>query len=481
VKGTHSTAGLEKMRHLFLVLMLLAAPEFLNPGCAGAKAPPEAPQEAPKSCLRSGPMLGASEIQETQLWLQTHRPCRVQIGYWPEKDPAAARLSREIQTTAADDHIAHILLPGLRFGTRYAYDLYLDGERIELGRETVFQTQPMWRWRTDPPTFRVAIGSCAYVNDPPFDRPGTPYGSEYRIFETIAEQRPDLMLWLGDNVYYREADWLTEAGMRRRFAHTRALPELQRLLSTTHHYATWDDHDYGPNNSDRTFRMRPEALEIFADYWANPPLGTSETAGVFSRFEWGDVEFFLLDGRYHRTPNRGPPSPEKQMFGKAQMRWLKESLVSSNATFKIVASGSQLLNPLLHSPRRQELWTLFPHEQKDFLDFLAATRVEGVVFLSGDRHHAELLKIERPGLYPLYEFTSSSLTAGSADGKRDANNPARVPGTLVTKQHNFGLIEVAGPAKDRVLTLRTLDTDGKELWRYEIRRSHLAVPEDGGQ
>ena len=436
---------------------------------------------AASHCLRAGPMLGASEIQETQLWLQTHRPCRAQIHYWPEESPAEARLSVEILTTAENDHIALFQLRALRFGTRYAYDLYLDGERVDFERETTFQTQPMWRWRSDPPTFRVAIGSCAYVNDPPFDRPGTPYGGDERIFSTIAAQDPDLMVWLGDNVYYREADWLTEEGMRQRQAHTRAHPALQTLLSTAHHYATWDDHDYGPDNSDRTFRLRRVALEILEDYWPGPPRGTDETPGAFSRFEWGDVEFFLLDGRYHRSPNHLPPGPDKQMIGAAQMRWLKESLVSSNATFKIVVGGNQLLNPLLHSPRWQELWTLFPQELEEFLTFLATARVEGVVFLSGDRHYTELLKIERPGLYPLYEFTSSPLTAGTADGKRDAENPVRVPGTFVTKQRNFGLLEVEGPADDRKLLLRTLDTDGRELWRHEIRREELSVPKVDSQ
>ena len=33
------------------------------------------------------------------------------------------------------------------------------------------------------------------------------------------------------------------------------------------------------------------------------------------------------------------------------------------------------------------------------------------MFLSGDRHFTELLKVERPGTYPLYEFTSSPLTS----------------------------------------------------------------------
>jgi alkaline phosphatase D len=331
----------------------------------------------------------------------------------------------------------------------------------------------MWRFRTDPPDFRAAVGSCAYINDAPYDRPGEPYGGGYQIFRSIAAAHPDFMVWLGDDVYYREGDLGSEAGMRRRWAHDRAIPELQPLLGAVHHYAMWDDHDYGPNDSDRTFRDRETSLRIFRDYWANPTYGTPEAPGVYTRFSWGDVELFLLDDRSFRAPDDMPAGPEKRMFGAAQMRWLEESLVGSEATFKIVAGGSQLWNPMTLF----EAFGKYPDEQRELIEFLRRTKVPGVVFLSGDRHFTELLVRREPGLYPLYELTSSPLTSGPAE-IRDAEkaNPARVPGTLVTGVRNFSLIEVSGKPGERVLTLRTLDADGKELWKHDIRESELKPP-----
>jgi alkaline phosphatase D len=419
-------------------------------------------------------MLGMSEMTESIIWLQTTRPARAQIRFWKQNQPATARLSDALQTTADGDLIARFRLTNLDFGTRYDYEVYLDSVRVSFPYPTAFQTQPMWRWRSDPPTFTVAIGSCAYMNDPPYDRPGRPYGSGFEIFTAIARARPDVMIWLGDNIYYREADWLTENGMRYRNAHSRSLAELQPLLASTHHYAIWDDHDYGPNDSDRTFRLRETALRVFQDYWANPTYGTTDTPGVFGRFEWGDVEFFLLDDRFHRSPNRMPASPDKVMLGEAQMRWLMESLRSSDATFKIIASGSQMLNPLTF----YEGWGMFPDEQARLLSFIRDTRINGVMFLSGDRHHTELIRRTDLGTYPLYDFTSSPLTSGGGRNEREANNPARVPGTWVTDAiRNFGLIEVTGGRGDRRLILRTLDATGREMWRHEIRQSELQFPE----
>ncbi|HEX7180235.1 MAG TPA: alkaline phosphatase D family protein [Thermoanaerobaculia bacterium] len=458
-------------RRLALLLLALAPLAVHSQQTASQQTQQNAPEDL-SGCLSSGPMLGPAELTGTTVWLQTRRPCRVQVRYWQQGKPETARLSDEVRTDAAGDHIARFRLSGLDFGARYDYEIYLEGLRVARSYPLTFQAQPMWRYRTDPPTFRAAIGSCAYINDPAFDRPGEPYGGNYEIFQSIAAARPDFMVWLGDNIYYREGDWSDEASMRRRWTHDRALPEMQPLLGAVHHYAIWDDHDYGSNDADRSFRLRETSLRVFQDYWANPSYGEAETPGVFTRFDWSDVEFFLLDDRYHRSANELPIGPDKRMYGEAQIQWLKNALTGSRATFKIVAGGSQFWNPLTF----YEAFGKFPTEQQELLDFLRQTRIEGVVFLSGDRHHTELLKRQEPGIYPLYEFTSSPLTSGGSRLEKEAENPARVPGTWVTGIRNFGLIEVSGKPDDRVLTLRTLDFNGKELWKREIRAAELRFP-----
>lgn len=430
-------------------------------------------QPAAASLLRSGPLLGPVEIGEAAVWVQTTAPCRAQLRFWEEGKPEAARLSGEIATREEGDLIARFPLTGLAFGTRYQYELYLNGARVERPYPTTFRTQPLWQHRTEnPPDVKAAFGSCAYINEPAYDRPGEPYGAHYEIFPSIAREKPDFMLWLGDDVYYREADVITETGMRRRWAVDRSLPELQALWGAVPHYAIWDDHDYGPNDADKTFRLRETALSIFKDYWMNPSYGTLETPGVFTRFEWSDAEFFLLDDRFYRSPNDLPVGPDKRMFGRPQLEWLEEALVSSRARWKIVASGSQMWNP----QNRFESWGQFPVEQRELLDFLKAAKVEGVVFLTGDRHHTELLKRQEPGLYPLYEFTASPLTSAGRRIPEEENNPTRVPGTWVTATRNFGLLEITGPADARVLTFKAIDATGKELWKRQIARKELTFP-----
>ncbi|MBI4748689.1 MAG: alkaline phosphatase family protein [Acidobacteria bacterium] len=456
------------MKNLLVVLCLCLG---LVPVCAQQILP------NPKPWLRSGPMLGYSELTETVIWLQTIRSARVQIRFWKQGQPASSRMTSEIETTAAGDHIARFVISQLEFGTKYDYEVYLDGLRVDLLYQTTFQTQRMWKWRGDPPAVRIAMGSCAYINDPPYDRPGQEYGRKVQIFTSIAALHPDAMLWLGDNTYYREGDWATEGGMRYRYAHTRATAEMQPLLASTHNYAIWDDHDYGSNDGDRNFRGKAVSLQIFKDYWANQAYGTPETPGVFSRFEFSDIDFFFLDDRYYRAPNNFPEGPDQVMFGDAQMKWLMDGLTSSEATFKVIVGGNQMMN----NPTQFESFSKYPQEMNGFFDFLRRAKIKGVLFISGDRHHTELIKRVEPGLYPLYDLTASPLTSGSGPHPGEENNPLRVPGTWVTEQQNFSVMEVTGTKDERVMTLRTLDTEGKELWKYTISAAELVFPPDPPQ
>jgi alkaline phosphatase D len=356
---------------------------------------------------------------------------------------------------------------------RFEYEVLVNGAVQRRPYALSFQTQPLWQWRTDPPDFTIAIGSCAYVNDSLYDRPGKPYGGNYEIFTSIASKKPDLMLWLGDNVYYREVDWTSALTMRYRNSHTRALPEMQPLLGAAHNYAIWDDHDFGPNNSDRTFPLRREALDIFKLFWANHTYGLEETPGVFSRFQWGDVEFFLLDDRYHRAPNDVPDGASREMFGGPQLQWLQESLVSSAAPFKIVVGGNQMLNPL--SPH--EAFARYPREHAALLQWIRDCRIPGVLFLSGDRHHTELIRLEDSTFYPLYDYTSSPLTSSTGVSESERNNPLRVPGTWVNDVRNFGLLKFDGPRKDRRLTMECYNKDGVLLWSRAVRARELVPPD----
>jgi alkaline phosphatase D len=421
---------------------------------------------ADTALLRSGPMVGYAEMREVMLWVQTTVPARVQIRYWPEGKPGDARSTVEQETRAASACAAHLLADRVEPGQRYEYELRINGRPAPRPYPLRFRTLPLWQYRADPPDFTFATGSGAYVNEAAADRPNQTYGGHYEIFDAIYRNHPDFMLWLGDNCYLREPDWGSRTGVLHRYSHTRTLPELQPLLGSVHHYAIWDDHDYGPNDSDRGYPGKRWTLEAFKLFWANPVYDVTRRGGITGSFVWGDVQFFLLDDRWFRSPDRRRTG-RRGILGDAQLEWLLDALAYSKAPFKIVATGGQVLNPVAV----YETHATYPEERDKLLQALAGEGIDGVFFLTGDRHHTVLSRLARPGTYPLYDLTVSPFTSGPAepDPKEGA---LRVPGTLVVER-NFALLTVSGARTDRRLRIRVFGTDGVQRWEQTVRANDL--------
>jgi alkaline phosphatase D len=405
-------------------------------------------------------------MREVMLWAQTTGAADVHFVYWDSAAPGVRHRTAGATTTNADAFTTKQIADRVEPGKVYGYEVIVNGRRISRPYPLRFQTQKLWQWREEPPAFRIALGSCAYVNEPEYDRPGNPYGGGLEIFTSIARTKPDAMLWLGDNVYLREVDWYTRTGILARYTHSRSIPELQPLLASTHHYATWDDHDFGPNNSDRSWIHKDVSLDAFKLFWGNPTYGVGGKPGVTTMFQWADVEFFLLDDRYHRTPNDRKATGSRTMLGEHQFQWIIDALTASRAPFKLVAVGGQMMSPAADF----ENFATYAEERQALIDAITAEKIPGVVFLSGDRHLTELTRLEREGTYPLYDITISPLSAGAyADGKANA---ASVPGTLVT-QRNFALLDFSGPRTDRSMKISVHDTAGALLWTRTITAREL--------
>lgn len=411
----------------------------------------------------NGPMPGHVDMMEANIWLQCHGPCQVQLSYWPLSAPDSIVALPGVRSDARNAHAMTVTVGGLQPGRTYGYQVAVNGITLPFAESLRFTTQPLWKHRTDPPAFKVAMGSCTYINEPAYDRPGRAFGDTYGVFDAIADKRPDLMLWLGDNIYLREPDWGSRSGYLHRYTHTRSTPEMQRLLRSTKHYAIWDDHDFGPNDGDGSWVHSALARETFGLFWANPTLGVpgaeNTTATAFTH---GDVDFFLLDNRTHRIPG-GLSTAEGAMLGKAQVDWLIRALKYSDAPFKLVAVGSQVLN----DAAVWETYATMPGERADLLRRIEAEGIEGVVFITGDRHFTELSELRLKDGRSIYDLTVSPLTAGPFPPKEENRN--RVEGTLVTDR-NFAVLEFSGKRKERIMRIQVFDAQGEQLWERAVQQ-----------
>lgn len=438
---------MKMLRNLFFVVIgaLAALPQ-------AASAQPE--------LLQSGPMVGYVDMREATLWVQTKMAASVYVEYTATGENKTFQ-TRVVHTDALHGFTAHLLCDSVQPGKTYAYTLFINRKPVPRPYKTEFSTPALWQWRTEPPAFKVVVGSCAYINEERYDRPGKSYGANYEIFTAIANTQPNLMVWLGDNIYLREPDWGTRTGIYHRYTHMRTLPELQPLLASVPHIAIWDDHDYGPNDHDMSFTNKHLTTAAFKDFWANPSYGMEETGGIFSAVEFNDAQFFLMDNRSFRTASRRTTG-ERTILGATQKEWLKNNLIASSAKFKFVCIGGQFLNDVAEHETHSRV---APEERQELIDFIVAEKISNVIFLTGDRHHSELSLIEKDGV-KIWDFTASPFTSGPYNAEAEKNT-LRVPGSQVGVR-NFGMMEFSGPRTARILTLRSYGTDGAELWKFEI-------------
>ncbi|OAB28636.1 alkaline phosphatase D [Flavobacterium fryxellicola] len=425
---------------------------------------------AQNSILQSGPMVGYCEMKEAVIWLQTNKNATIKVEYSTTDNPSKVFHSENYTSSKEVGYTYHIILDQLQPGKKYKYTVFIDNKKIILPYETSFSSKKLWEWRKDAPDFTIAFGSCMYINEPELDRPGKPYGSGYTIFESIAKKNPDIMIWGGDNTYLRESDWDSKTGIYHRNTHSRSIKEIQPLLAKTQNFAIWDDHDYGPDNSDRSFYNKQSTQKAFKDFWANKYYGMNpnQNEGVFSTFTWGDAQFFLIDGRFFRSPE-ARITGAKTMLGTTQFEWLIDALSASEASFKIVVIGGQILNTVLDS----ENYSHFPEEKEKLLQEITANKIKGIFFLSGDRHFAEMSMLPRNNSYPIYDWTVSPLTSGVASQKvLSEDNKYKVPGSAFV-QHNFGTISFLGNQENRQMKLTLFDANGSELWNKTILKKEL--------
>lgn len=425
--------------------------------------------------LVAGPMIGQVELRTAKIWVEVKPGSTIDLWYWKKGNLAAAQ--KLSATTSSTDWFATTTfdLVALDMNTTYEYQVLVNQRNKKPSvADGELTTKDLWQWRKPAPDFSFLTGSCAYFNEPVYDRPGKPYGGDSSIFESMAKEKSAFMLWLGDNWYTREADYFSEWGLWYRASHDRSLPVLQRFLKSMSHYAIWDDHDYGPNNADKSFTLKDASRKVFMNYWANPSYGL-KNEGIYSLVSYGDADFFLMDDRYFRSSDDmepliyDKPNPEKRMWGKEQLDWLKNSLLNSRATFKFIVTGSQTLNPFSVADCLQS----YPIEYNELMNFLVAEKVNGVLFLTGDVHHSEIIKYNRNGAYPLYDISSSPLTSGvfKVSG---TENPARVNGTLVEVQ-NYTRVGISGKTGERKLTVEFLGTKGESLASWSISEADLKM------
>ena len=279
-----------------------------------------------------------------------------------------------------------------------------------------FMFMMLWAMPAATEPIKVAFGSCARTDLP------------QPIWQSIAQWQPDAFVTLGDIVY---ADTEDMSVMKAMYDQMDAIESFQALRKACSFYGIWDDHDYGQNDGGASYAKRDDAQQVFLDFLNEPSDSKRrKTPGIYDAVYLDAdkrVQLILLDTRFFRsdwvkdrvTRMRYRPVYDAQvtMLGESQWQWL-EAQLQQPADVRIVASGVQVVN----DTHGYECWGLFPVERDRLFEVIKKTQASGVLFISGDRHFAELSVMDGGVGYPMYDVTSSGLTHTARDGHKAPNN-----------------------------------------------------------
>ena len=289
------------------------------------------------------------------------------------------------------DFSAQFTVEGLQPGRRYYYIAEgRTGEGAPSARSDVgtFRTAPKADEWADL-WFAVATCQMYYQRD---ERDG------FRIYRTMANLPPiypgypDFIVETGDNVYYdrdnprAKTPDLCRLHWQRMFS----LPLLRDFLRQVPAYWQKDDHDSffddsypgldAPWISPLTYE---QAAQIFRE---QAPVGEK----LFRTFRWGKgVQIWLPEGRDFRSPDESPDGPDKTLWGAEQKAWLKESLLASDATFKILVSQTPIVGPDSRDQADNLADAGFFTEGNEFRSWVRDHRERGLrnfYVIAGDRH-----------------------------------------------------------------------------------------------
>lgn len=326
---------------------------------------------------------------------------------------------------------------------------------------------------TNQPLTIIAFGSCANQSKP------------QPIWDAVTASRPDLFIFLGDNIYGDTEDM---ALLRARYAQLGQNPGYQRLLATTPVIATWDDHDYGANDAGAEYPQKYASKQIFLDFFGEPVNSERRRRddGIYTAYTYGPVgqrvQVILLDTRWNRSPlaqvsatryaerraqRIGPytatTDPNAQLLGEAQWQWLAKQL-RQPAEIRIIATSI----PFLQAGTGWEIWANFPAEQERLLALIEETQANGILFITGDTHRAQFSKRTAGVPYPLWEVNSSGLTE-NVDWP--APDSSRLGGYY--NEDNYGLLRIDWTETDPEITMEIRAVDNDLIFQNTIRLSEL--------
>jgi alkaline phosphatase D len=340
--------------------------------------------------VSSGPAIGC--LEETGLCITARASGEIDLELRVLDGSGDVAWQQVLAASPEHDLCLHWSVDGLQPSTDYDY-LVIDpagGDRVVASGSFITQAPAGSRVPTT-----IAFASCAREDD----------GSA-EVWTRMRQRGVDALVLLGDTPYIDTTDLARQRLRYRQFAN---VGPFAALVRNTPVYSTWDDHDFGANDTDGRLPGKENSRQAFLEHRPNSiPQGQQ---GIQTAFRVGDVEVFLLDARWHAGTEPSPFDASKPtLLGADQWAWLEAGLEASTAVFKVIATG-MIFNDAVR-PNKTDYWGNYPHERQALFDLVGELGLEGVVLVGGDVHRHRIVRHidSRDAVgYELVEFISSPV------------------------------------------------------------------------
>ena len=373
--------------------------EVAKPTGAAATTPSNDKNDEPQvPPLSMGPMVGHTTHDSVTLWAYhefaaNNNNEKMEILIYDYGTDALLQKVSFVPPNQDKNNAFVETIQGLKPSTSYKYGMHIRGERVGKGSFTT-APPPLWNNSTYTGTrFDYVLASCMnyrqYKNQIVWDV----------IAEKLGGRYPDFSILAGDTVYLQEGvDITPQEGVKLdrvwfRNQEQRSEKHFSKFLQHVPTYATWNDHEYGSNNGDKNQAGKFNSLKAWESLWANPGYGDTNTDdGVYYSYYWGDVHYIVTDDHWYRDPS------QDNRLGTKQTDWIREELVNSKGTFKVIVIGSDIM---------EREWT---SDLNNIGDIVRENSIDGVVFHAGDIHRNEYKEMVTGGFpYPVKQITSSGI------------------------------------------------------------------------
>jgi phosphodiesterase/alkaline phosphatase D-like protein len=400
--------------------------------------------------LSHGPFIGATTDTAAKIWARSDSAATVKVNHKLTTDTAYAT-STGTSLISGNDFTGTVSITGLTASTTYDYRILID-DVIQSGSTGQFSTM---KAAGSACAFDFAVGGDMAIAYTPFN---------FSVFSQITAKNPDFMIFVGDQIYGPEIG--TQSSFETYYKNNWVDTYFATFGKNHPMRMIWDDHELGTDSTgDWSWGKTGQyaaGRAAFNEYQAalnGDPLVSGE---LYNTWRVCDTDFFMVDGRTHRSEDTAFESSNTTMLGTAQKEHLKSWLKNSTGTFRFIVSPSPWPNNI---EALSDSFETARVERQEIYDFIKANNIQNVVVFSGDQHNVVLYKTALSPTNNIYEFNATPLLNGiqRVGATESASGSSTVVCTNSTTDKHFGMVAVDTTASPAQVTFNAYNDAGTNV------------------